>query len=144
MLQGKQPVIYGDGTQKRCFSFVQDCVEPLVAMGLEPGLDGEVFNVGPDEEFVTVIELARSIADLLGFALDPIFVPERPAEVRMATCSADKARRRLGYRTQSTLRAGLERMIEWIRNRRPRPFDYYLPVEIDSPLLPETWRARSI
>src|SRR5688572_20339572 len=32
MLQGKQPIIYGDGEQTRCFSFVQDCVEPLIRM----------------------------------------------------------------------------------------------------------------
>ena len=40
MLQGKQPIIYGDGEQERCFSFVQDCVDPLLKIGSQKGLIG--------------------------------------------------------------------------------------------------------
>jgi UDP-glucose 4-epimerase len=144
MLQGKQPVIYGDGGQSRCFSFVQDCVDPLVKIGTLPGLSGEVINIGPDEEAVTINELARILADLLSFRLEPIYVPERPREVREATCSADKARRLLGYDTKVTLRAGLQSMIDWIRAHGTKPFSYHLPIEIDSPLLPATWKSRLI
>src|SRR5256885_6958681 len=81
MLQGKQPIIYGDGEQIRSFSFVQDCVDPLLKMGTLPGLNGEVINIGPDTETISINELARILADLLGFELDPIYVPDRPKEV---------------------------------------------------------------
>lgn len=144
MLQGRQPVIYGDGQQKRCFSFVSDCVDPLVALGCLPSVDGEIFNVGPDEEFITVLALAQGIAELLECDLEPAFVPERPGEVRLATCAADKARTRLGYRTCVALRDGLAQMIDWIRAKGPRPFRYHLPIEIESPLAPRTWTERTL
>ena len=144
MLQGKQPVIYGDGQQSRCFSFVQDCVDPLIKMGTLPNISGEVINIGPDEETVTINQLARIIADLLNFELDPIYVADRPREVRAATCSADKARKLLGYETKVSLRDGLKTMVEWVREHGTKPFTYHLPIEIDSPLVPKTWTSRLI
>jgi len=142
MLQGKQPIIYGDGGQKRCFSFVQDCVAPLMRMGSSDAAAGEVINIGPDEEYISILDLASAIAGLLDFDLDPIFVPDRPREVRYATCSADKARRLLDYRTTVSLRDGLQSIIDWVRLNGTRPFQYHLPIEIDSALLPETWKNR--
>jgi UDP-glucose 4-epimerase len=144
MLQGKQPIIYGDGEQTRCFSFVQDCVEPLIRMGTLAEVRKEVINIGPDEETVTINELARILAELLGFDLDPIHVPTRPREVKNATCSADKARRLLGYESKVSLRDGLQSMIDWIRAHGTKPFSYHLPIEIDSPLVPATWKSRLI
>jgi UDP-glucose 4-epimerase len=142
MLQGKQPIIYGDGEQDRSFSFVQDCVDPLLAMASKPGLSGEIINIGPDDEVTTINQLARTLAGLLSFDLHPIYVADRPQEVRSATCSADKARRLLGYHTRVSLADGLQSMLQWIREHGPRPFQYHLPIEIDSPLVPATWRDR--
>jgi UDP-glucose 4-epimerase len=144
MLQGQQPVIYGDGEQTRCFSFVQDCVDPLVKMGTMPGLSGEIINVGPDKETVSIKELAHILAELLSFDLDPVYVPSRPREVKHATCSADKARKLLGYESKVSLREGLQSMIDWIRAHGTKPFAYHLPIEIDSPLVPATWKSRLI
>jgi len=144
MLQGKQPIIYGDGEQTRCFSFVQDCVDPLVKMGTLPGLTREVINIGPDKETVSINELARILAELLNFDLKPIYVPTRPREVKNATCSADKARKLLGYESKVSLREGLQSMIDWIRAHGTKPFSYHLPIEIDSPLVPATWKSRLI
>jgi UDP-glucose 4-epimerase len=144
MLQGKQPIIYGDGEQNRSFSFVQDCVDPLLAMATRPGLSGEVINIGPDDEVTSINQLARTIADIMGFDLKPIYVADRPQEVRSATCLADKARKLLGYETKVTLVQGLQTMVRWIREHGPRPFEYHLPIEIDSPMVPATWRDRLI
>ncbi|MDQ3516745.1 MAG: hypothetical protein M3403_08255 [Gemmatimonadota bacterium] len=74
--------------------------------------------------------------------LDPIHVASRPREVKDARCSADKARRLLGYQTTVTLREGLQSIIDWIRANGTKPFAYHLPIEIDSPLVPKTWRER--
>jgi UDP-glucose 4-epimerase len=142
MLQGKQPIVYGDGGQKRCFSFVQDCVAPLLRMGSLPGLSGEVINIGPDEEAATINQLARLLAELLKFDLKPIYVPDRPREVKLATCTADKARKLLAYKTKVSLRDGLLSIIDWIKAHGTKPFEYHLPIEIDSPLVPATWRDR--
>lgn len=147
MLQGKQPIIYGDGEQRRCFSHVSDCVGPLVQMATSPAVLGEVINIGPDqeEEFVTIKHLARLLAGILDFDLLPIHVAARPQEVRDACCSADKARRLLGYEPTVELREGLCDLVGWIRERGPRPFSYdHLTLEIDNEKTPRTWKERLI
>lgn len=142
MLQGRQPIIYGDGMQRRCFSFVDDDIYCLERMAFEDCVVGEVVNIGPDEEFITINQLAETIADILGFTLDPQYMPGRPQEVKEATCSADKARRLLGYETRVSLREGLEKMIEYIQQRGVRPFRYHLELEIQNELTPRTWKER--
>lgn len=142
MLQGRQPIIYGDGTQKRCFSFVQDDITCLKKLAFQDNVVGETVNIGPDEEFVTINELARTIADLLDFDLNPIYVPDRPQEVKLATCSADKARRLLGYSTQYTLKQGLSEMIDYIKVKGPKKFRYHLDVEIMNEKTPKTWKNK--
>jgi UDP-glucose 4-epimerase len=140
MLQGRQPIIYGDGNQKRCFTFVQDCVDGLEQLILRPDVAGDVFNIGPDDEFVTINELAECIAGILNFKLDPVHVPGRPQEVQFATCSADKARRVLGYRSTVQLREGLQELATYIEKAGPKRFRYHLDVEILNELTPRTWR----
>jgi UDP-glucose 4-epimerase len=140
MLQGRQPIIYGDGEQKRCFSFIQDCVFCLREMAFRDNTAGEIINIGPDEEFVTINQLAATIAGLLDFDLDPIYMPDRPQEVKYATCSADKARKMLGYETKTSLQDGLGEMIAFIRRKGPRKFRYHLDLEIVNAVTPRTWK----
>ena len=75
-----------------------------------------MINIGPDEEYISILELAHTIADLMNFTLDPIFVPERPREVRYATCSADKARRLLDFIAETSLASGLAETANWYRS----------------------------
>jgi len=143
MLQGRQPFIYGDGEQKRCFSFVEDVVQPLLAMAEAPNVVGEVINIGPDEEFVTINHLAGLIARITNFGpLDPVHMPGRPQEVKHATCSADKARRLIGYNTTTTLEEGLAEMCAYIRKRGAKDFLYHLDLEIVNEKTPRTWLDR--
>lgn len=144
MLQGKQPIIYGDGEQKRCFSFIQDDVRPLQKLAHYDNVTGEIINIGPDEEFVTINKLAEVIADIIGFDLDPIYYPERPQEVKLANCSADKSRRLLNYQTEYTLRDGLREMVEWIEAEGAKEFEYHLDIEIVNEETPETWTSELI
>lgn len=140
VLQGRAPIVYGDGTQTRCFSFIDDCLQCLMNMAFDPALDGQVINIGPDEEVVTVLELAELIMDILGRRpLGVQFETGRPQEVRYAVCSSDKARRLLGYKTSTSLVHGLEKMVKWIDERGPKPFHYHLPLEIISEKTPKTW-----
>jgi UDP-glucose 4-epimerase len=142
MLQGRQPIIYGDGEQKRCFSFVQDDIDCLTKLAFLPDVVGELVNIGPDEEFVSINELAGTIADLLDFKLSPVYVTGRPQEVRLATCSANKARKILGYKTQYTLQQGLLEIINYIKKRGVKKFRYHLDVEITNDKTPQTWKNK--
>ena len=142
MLQGRQPIIYSDDQQKRCFSFIQDDIDILEKLIEQDNVVGEVINIGPDEEFVTILELAEVIADLLNFDLNPTFMPGRPQEVKLANCSADKARKLLGYSTKWSLRDGLAAMIDYIKSRGPKPFDYHLDLEIINEKTPRTWKNK--
>jgi len=142
MMRGRQPIIYGDGSQQRCFSYIRDDIGVFEKLAFEPGISGETFNIGPDEEFVTINELARTLAELLDFDLHPVYTAGRPQEVHKANCSANKIRRRFGYSTHYTLRQGLAEMVDWIKVRGTKPFRYHLDLEIVSPLTPKTWTER--
>jgi UDP-glucose 4-epimerase len=149
MLSGLPPIIYGDGEQTRSFSFIDDCVEPIVRMVTEPGLNGQVFNIGPDDPPITINRLAEILADLTDYhGPPPIYVDPRPLEVRKTWVSADKARKYLAYEPKTPLDVGLAKLVEWvrvdlIRHGGWKPFEYYLPIELpDAPNLPRTWRDR--
>jgi UDP-glucose 4-epimerase len=142
MLQGKQPIIYGDGTQQRCFSFVQDVINPSALAATSDVANGKVVNIGPDDETITINELAVKLADIIGFDLEPIYMPGRPQEVYRAECSADLARELLGYKTTTSLDDGLKQLVTWIDSEGVRPFSYHLPLEFTTDKTPKTWSEK--
>jgi UDP-glucose 4-epimerase len=143
MLRGKQPIIYGDGRQIRCFTDVRDILPCFVSALTNPRAAGELVNIGPDEEPITILGLAELIAEVLNFpGLDPVFVDPRPCEVREATCSADKARDLFGYKTTYDLHTTLTDMARWIERRGPKRFRYHLDLEILNDRTPKTWTGR--
>lgn len=144
VLQGKRPVIYGDGQQRRSLSYVADVTAPLILMADHPAASGEVFNVGPGGAGVTIAGLAEKIIRISGANIEPEYYPGRPSEVPDAYCSADKTRDVLGYESQWDLDDGLHELIAYIGAKGPRPFEYHLPLEItNTPLqTPRTWVER--
>ena len=144
MLKGEQPIIYGDGEQQRSFSYIDDCISCIEKVIIQDNLNGEIINIGPDEEFVTINHLAKEIADILDFKLKPIYVKDRPKEVKKATCSSDKARRLLGYKTKTTLREGLEELAKDIKTKGPKDFQYNYVIEINNENTPDTWKNKMI
>jgi UDP-glucose 4-epimerase len=144
MLRGLQPYIYGDGLQKRCFSYIADVAPVLASLATLPRekVVGQVFNIGPDGEFVTINELARVVAEALGLEFRARHVEGRPLEVRLANCSADKARRVLGYSPVWALADGVKATADWIREQGPKPFVYHIQPEIVNERLPATWKER--
>lgn len=142
ILQGKQPIIYGNGEQKRCFSFIQDVINPLMRVCESDVVDQSVTNIGPDEEFISINFLAQKIATILNFDLDPIYLPGRPQEVFEANCSAEKARKYLDYTTSTTLTDGLTQLANWINLKGAKSFSYHLPLEFITKNTPETWSKK--
>ena len=144
MLQGKPPIIYGDGSQTRCFSYIDDCLSCLIPMIDQKNLNKEIINIGPDEEFVTINKIAELCSNITGVNLNPIYKKDRPKEVKHATCSADKARKLLNYNTKVNLRDGIQKTFEYIKKRGVRPFDYNINIEINNELTPSTWKNKEI
>ncbi len=142
MLQGKSPAIYGDGMQTRSFSYIDDVIDPLVKMGFQEGLSGEVINIGPDGNDITIWELYQLCCDITGFGKGPMRLSDRPGEVKHASCSADKARRMLAYNPVVTVEEGLRKMRNAILAEGTKPFVYHLPIEINRDTMPRTWRDR--
>jgi UDP-glucose 4-epimerase len=142
LLQNKEPIIYGDGMQQRCFSFIDDVVEPLFVACSSDKAVGQIINIGPDEEPITINQLAQNLQAIIGTNLEPIYTGGRPQEVKVALCSSDKARKLLGYETSTNLYTGLTSLVDWIGNRGPRAFYYHLPIEIRNERLPATWADR--
>ena len=142
MLQGKQPIIYGNGEQKRCFSFMQDVTDPLMIACETDVAHGRIVNIGPDEEFVTINELAYKLSVILDFKLEPIYMPGRPQEVFHANCSANLAREILNYKTTTSLETGLIELVNWIKSKGAREFNYHLPLEFITDKTPKTWTDR--
>lgn len=142
-LKGQPPIIYGDGLQKRCFSPIKDCL-PSIVKAVHGEADGEVINIGPDNGEITILELARKIIEFTGFEGDPVYMEDRPNEVKEAYCSSEKARRILGYKEQQSIDDCLKEMIEDIRKKGTKDFDYSFPLEIVTERTPKTWTEKLI
>lgn len=145
MIQDITPIIYGDGKQIRSFSYISDCVEPLAQMALDDSLYGNTINIGPDNNEITMNELYYKLANIIGFTKKPIYMPDRPKEVKVAFCSSDKARILLGYETKVSLDEGLNQLVEWIKEKGPKPFNYdKIDLEIINNQTPKAWTQRML
>ena len=142
ILQGKRPIIYGDGKQKRCFSYIDDCISCLISMMDSKKVLGQVINIGPDEEFISINQLAEICSNVTGSNLEPEYYPDRPLEVKLATCSSDKARKLLNYKTTISTYDAIKKTYEYIKFKGPKDFNYNINIEINNDLTPITWRKK--
>ena len=144
MLMNEQIYIYGDGLQKRCFSYVDDCIDCMERCITEPASSKEIINIGPDEETITIKELAELCANEIGHNKEPIFVQQRPKEVKFASCSSDKARKILDYQTKFSLKESIKLTANYIREKGAKKFDYHIDLEIENEMTPKTWTKKLI
>lgn len=143
-LQNLPPIIYGNGEQQRCFSDIQDVIFCLEKLALDEKIKNEIFNIGPDENPITINNLASIVANYTGCNQKPIYVDDRPQEVKIATCTADKARSFLNYKTKVTIEKSVENSVKFIKERGIRKFNYNLPLEIINEKTPITWKNKTI
>ena len=142
MLQDKQAIIYGDGEQKRSFSDINDCVYCIDKLALEPNIKSEIFNIGPDDNYITVNDLYKKISNQLQFNKDPIYYPDRQNEVKYANCSAQKSKDILGYKKSKDIDDSLKDIINYIKKRGVRKFEYDYELEIFNDKTPKTWKEK--
>lgn len=144
MLRDKPPVIFGDGEQKRSFSPVQDVAHLLEELLFSEKAAGEVINIGPDQNFISLNELAAILNQIMGKSLQPVYAPARRGEVKTAVCSAEKSRRLFGWQPKKPLKEALEELVSYIDARGPKDFRYERQPEIQSPLFPEVYKNREL
>lgn len=142
MLQNRNPIIYGNGEQKRTFSDIDDCIFCLDKLLTDKNIISEIVNIGPDEEFISINELYHLLSNKLKFNLDPKYLEDRPNEVKEASCSADKARKLLGYSTKVNLNQSLDKIIDYIKKKGPKKFVYNYPLEINNERTPYAWKEK--
>jgi UDP-glucose 4-epimerase len=116
LLAGQPPTIYGDGTQSRDFTHVDNAVHAnLLAARANQPLAGEVINIACGER-VTVTELAIQAAAALNRPdLAPIYAAERPGDVKHSVADLTRAKALLDYQPIVPFAEGLRRTLEWYR-----------------------------
>ena len=136
--------IVGDGKQKRSFSDISDCIEALShIVESDRNLDKEIYNIGPDDNEISINQLAEYVSIITDIGPELIFVPDRPREVKNAFCSSKKIKKEFNYNAKVSLITTLTSMIKWINKRGSQKFEYHLPIEITNrEELPCTWKDK--
>jgi UDP-glucose 4-epimerase len=139
-LAGEPYTIFGDGEQKRAFSYIGDVAPILAESATLEGARNEIFNVGADS-VCTVNQLAGAVMNAMGTRTEIRHLPARN-EVVDAWSDHTKVQRVFGKQPETPLSEGLRRMAEWVRANGPRKSKPFEGIEIEKNL-PASWAVRS-
>jgi nucleoside-diphosphate-sugar epimerase len=115
LLEGRQPVIYGDGEQTRDFTYVANVVDGVLRAVETPKASGHVINVATGGR-ISLNALLRAMNKIVGTSLQPIYQEPRAGDVRDSQADITKAKTLLGYTPIVSLEEGLEKTLEWCRS----------------------------
>ncbi len=121
-LLGEPITVYGDGSQRRSFTWVGDVVDALIKLVGCPAAAGEVFNVGHTED-ISIGELAELIKRKTNSPSEIVFIPYEQAyeagfeDMRRRLPDLSKINRYIGYRPTLSLAEMLDRVIDYERSR---------------------------
>jgi UDP-glucose 4-epimerase len=116
ILNGAQPVIYGDGEQSRDFTYIDNAVDANLLAARAEGVGGEVLNIACGER-ITLNRVVEDLRAQTGRDFDPVHMDERPGEVRHSLADISHAREKLGYEPSVSFRIGLKRTYHHYRDR---------------------------
>jgi UDP-glucose 4-epimerase len=122
-LDGKPPVIYGDGQQTRDFTYVDDILAANRELLSSDAADGTVLNVGSTDT-ITVEELATTVRDAIDPSLDIEYAEAAVGDARHTHADVSRARELLGYDPTTTIREGVDRFVDWYGENR----EWYEPL----------------
>lgn len=134
LMQGRPLSVFGDGEQKRAFSYVGDIVPVMARCVSVPAAFGEVFNIGADMPY-TVNRLAGSVMTAMGVKGEMLHVEARN-EVKYAWSDHEKLIRTFGPQPSTPLEEGLARMADWARRVGARTSRRFEAIEIERELPP--------
>jgi len=119
MMTGEPPVVFGDGTQSRDFTFVGNAIQAcILAASAGPQSSGEVMNAACGKR-ITLLQLIAELNDLLEADFRPTFGPPRDGDVDHSLASIDRAKRLIGYAPWMSVRQGLAATVPWYAARAP-------------------------
>lgn len=139
LMKSEPYYIYGDGNQRRCFSYIDDVVEALVNAGFLD-VDKKIFNIGADRDY-SLNELSEVVQKVTGIKIPPKYISDRPQEVKIAVADHAQAKKYLKYKDRTSLEEGIKKTWEYAKKLGPQKA-LYTEVEIESPKLPANWRAK--
>jgi len=116
LLEGKPPVVYGDGLQSRDFTYVDNVVEANVLASEADNAAGKAFNVACGGRY-TLLELLAKLKEILGSEIEPIHEAPRAGDVKDSQASIEAAERALGYRVKVGFDEGLRRTAAWYQSQ---------------------------
>jgi nucleoside-diphosphate-sugar epimerase len=116
LIEGRQPVIYGDGGQTRDFTYVANVVDGVLRACEAPKAAGEAINVACGTR-ISLNELLRVMNTVVGTDLQPIYKETRAGDVKDSQADITKARTLLGYSPLVGLEDGLRHTLEWCRSQ---------------------------
>ncbi|KKT37782.1 MAG: hypothetical protein UW22_C0018G0007 [Candidatus Gottesmanbacteria bacterium GW2011_GWB1_44_11c] len=119
-VNGKQPIIFGSGTQTRDFTFVTDTVDGIIRAGQSDRLTGEAINIAYGAE-VSITDIAKIICKKAGVPFRPIMKPARPNDVSRHKADISKAKTVLTYQPQVDIASGISHYLSWIKDSYPNP-----------------------
>jgi UDP-glucose 4-epimerase len=115
-LQDKPHTIEGNGTQKRCFTYVSDCVGAIVRAG-ETGKSGETYNVAGIKPY-SINEISHMIHVLMEKKRKVEYVNRKMGDLDLTYPSTEKLEN-LGWKPKTDMIEGLKKTLEWIKNSAP-------------------------
>ncbi len=137
-IMNKKPMtIYGDGTQTRAFSYVDDVAPHIARSVTMPETVNETYNIGADIPY-TVLDLAQTMEEAMGESYGIIHYPERK-EVRHAFSDHSKVKRVFGIKETVPLKEGVRRMVEWSTEIGPMEPTRFDDIEVDKNM-PPSWK----
>ncbi len=116
LLEGRRPVIYGDGMQSRDFTYVENVVEANLLASEAEQVAGQSFNVACGGRY-TLIDLLDRMKKIIESEIEPEHTPPLKGDIRDSQASIERAESRLGYRVKVDFDEGLHRTIEWFQKQ---------------------------
>jgi UDP-glucose 4-epimerase len=116
-LEGRQPIVFGDGLQSRDFCYIDNVIEANLAACTAPGAPGQVFNIACGER-TTLLEVLDLVAQMTGTRVRAHHEPARAGDVRHSLADIGRARAVLGYGARVSFAAGLKKTLDWYRAGR--------------------------